>query len=253
MSRALRRGWMLAAAAAALLRSAPPGCADEPAAGARPLFSEDFESGTLDPAVWTKEVTGANVISVQSDKVAHGKYALKVSCPAPSSRTWAFIAARHLPEALRQHQFGRAYLYVTPRPPDRHIILITSGTAGFPRNKYEEVATAHGRWQLTYVDQARRPSEEDYHSAGAVPLDRWFLVEWEFNDHPNRASVWIDGKLVLASDFVSKATGGTSDLIGGFTDVTFGFRLWGAAPEAFDVYYDDIAIDTKPIGPVVER
>ena len=105
MSRALRRGWMLAAAAAALLRSAPPGCADEPAAGASPLFSEDFESGTLDPAVWTKEVTGANVISVQSDKVAHGKYALKVSCPAPSSRTWAFIAARHLPEALRQHQW----------------------------------------------------------------------------------------------------------------------------------------------------
>ena len=42
----------------------------------------------------------------------------------------------------------------------------------------------------------------------------------------------------------------SSSLVGGFTDVAFGFRLWGAAPAAFDIYYDDIAIDTKPIGPL---
>jgi hypothetical protein len=32
--------------------------------------------------------------------------------------------------------------------------------------------------------------------------------------------------------------------------VGFGFRLWGAAPNAFDIYCDDIAIDTDRIGPV---
>jgi len=222
-------------------------------ADAKPLFSEDFESGTLNPDIWTKVVTGANVITVQSDKVAHGKFALKVSCPVPSMRTWAFISASHLPEALREHQYGRAYMMVTPLVPKRHTILITSGTSGFPKYKYEEVATANGRWQITYVDQTRNPNEEDYHSAGAVPLNRWFCLEWEFNDHPNHAAVWVDGKLILESDFVSKSTQATTDLVGGFSDIGFGFRLRGAAPDAFDVYYDDIVIDTKPIGPIAEK
>jgi hypothetical protein len=234
---------------ASLLTAASLGAADV-GDGARPLLSEDFESGRLDPAVWSQEVTGANVITVQSDKVAHGKFALKVSCPAPSNKTWAFIAASHLPAALKQHQYGRAYVLVTPRPPARHIILLMSGTPGFPKNKFEEVATANGRWQITYVDLARSPTEEDYHSAGAVPLDRWFCLEWEFNDHPDHAAVWVDGKPIFASDFVSKSTHATSDLVGAFTDIAFGFRLWGAAPEAFDVYYDDIVIDTKPVGPI---
>jgi hypothetical protein len=141
-------------------------------------------------------------------------------------------------------------MLVTPRTPDRHIILITSGSPGFPRNKYQEVAEAHGHWQITYADQADRPSEEDYRSDGPVPLDRWFCLEWEFNDRPNHEAIWVDGKLILESNFASKSTHAISDLIGAFTTATFGFRLWGAAPAPFDVYYDDIVIDTKPIGPI---
>jgi hypothetical protein len=41
-----------------------------------------------------------------------------------------------------------------------------------------------------------------------------------------------------------------TDLVGGFTDLSLGFRLHGAAPVPFDVYYDDIALDTHRIGPV---
>jgi len=29
-----------------------------------------------------------------------------------------------------------------------------------------------------------------------------------------------------------------------------GFRLWGAAPAPFDIYYDDIALDTRRLGPI---
>jgi hypothetical protein len=219
-------------------------------AHAAPLFSEDFESGSLSPAVWIQEVTGGNLLEVQSEKVAHGHFALRVRCPAPGQRTWAFIHATHLPEALQHHQFGRAYMFVTPKLPDRHLMLLNAGTAGFPRYKYLEVASAHGRWQLTYVDQLKSPLNEDYHAAGLVPNGRWFCLEWEFNDQPDHAAVWVDGKLVFETNFTSKITGGTTGLVGAFTDLAFGFRLWGAAPEAFDIYYDDIAIDTKPVGPL---
>jgi hypothetical protein len=219
-------------------------------ADAAPLFSEDFESGSLSPATWVQEVTGGNLLEVQSEKVAHGHYALRVRCPAASQRTWAFIHATHIPEALQHHQFGRAYVFVTPKLPDRHLMLLNAGTAGFPRYKYLEVASAHARWQLTYVDQLKAPLNEDYHAAGLVPTGRWFCLEWEFNDQPDHAAVRVDGKLVFETDFVSKITGGKTGLVGAFTDLAFGFRLWGAAPEAFDVYYDDIAIDTKPLGPL---
>ncbi len=43
--------------------------------------------------------------------------------------------------------------------------------------------------------------------------------------------------------------GASTDLVGGFTDVSFGFNLRGAAPAPFDIYYDDIALDTHRLGP----
>jgi hypothetical protein len=265
-----RIGWMLGVlmfAAVTRAADAPPAVVPDagpagqpkvvaPPLASAPLFSEDFESGRLDPNIWTQDVTGGNLITVQREQVAHGSYALRVSCPAPSNKTWAFIMAKNLPTALRQHHFGRAYMLVTPKPPDRHTILLMAGTPGFPFNKFLEVATNAGQWQLTYVDLHPTGNKEDYHSGGLVPLNRWFCLEWEFNDHPDHTTVWVDGKLVYETNFVAKDTGAVTDLVDGFSDLAFGFRLWGAAPAPFDVYYDDIALDTKRLGqraPIPEK
>ncbi len=223
----------------------------QPAQHSKPLFSEDFESGAIDRNVWTEDVTGDSVLTVQSDKVAHGKYALLVRVPTPAQRTHAYLMAKNLPDSLRHHLFGRAYVYITPGVPDRHTIFLTAGTTGFPKYKYEEVATAHNKFQLTYVDTTiQGPLGEDYHAAGDVPIGRWFLMEWEFNDQPDRAAVWVDSQLVLDTPFTYKTDGPSSDLVGGFTNFTLGFFLWGAAPVPFDIYYDDVALDTHRIGPV---
>ena len=222
-----------------------------PTQQSKPLFSEDFESGAIDKNVWTEDVTGDSVLTVQSDKVAHGKYALLVRVPTPAQRTHAYLMAKKLPEALHHHLFGRAYVYITPGVPDRHTIFLTAGTTGFPNYRYEEVATAHNKFQLTYVDTTiQGPLGEDYHAAGDVPIGRWFLMEWEFNDQPDRAAVWVDGQLVFDTPFTYKTAGPSTDLVGGFTNLTLGFFLWGAAPVPFDIYYDDIALDTHRIGPV---
>jgi len=182
--------------------------------------------------------------------VAHGKYALLVRCPTPAQRTHALLMAKNLPEALRHHLFRRAYMYIMPSVPDRHTIFLTAGTTGFPKYKYEEVATAHNRFQLTFVDTTiDGPLGEDYHAAGDIPIGRWFLLEWEFNDEPDQAAVWVDGEKVFDTPFTYKTTGQSTDLVGGFTDFTLGFRLWGAAPVPFDIYYDGIALYTHRLGP----
>lgn len=214
----------------------------------KPLFTEDFEAGKLDSRVWAEQTTGESILKVQSDRAAHGKYALLARNPGPAQKTYAFIIAKDIPVPLRKHHYGRAYMYVTPSLPARHTIFVTAGTAGFPRNKYQEVATLNGRFQLTYVDQV--DGGEDWHSGGdPVPLNKWFCLEWEFNDDPDQATIWVDGQKIYDTPFTFRTAGG-NNLVGGFSDVAFGFRLWGAGPQAFDIYYDDISLDTKPIGPI---
>jgi hypothetical protein len=44
--------------------------------------------------------------------------------------------------------------------------------------------------------------------------------------------------------------GSTNDkgIVGGYTEFGFGARVWGAPMQGFDVYYDDVQIDTRWIG-----
>ena len=59
----------------------------ETSAPAKLPFSEDFESGKIDPNVWERRVTGAVELKVVQDPSAHGKYALLVHYPADAPRS----------------------------------------------------------------------------------------------------------------------------------------------------------------------
>jgi len=39
------------------------------------------------------------------------------------------------------------------------------------------------------------------------------------------------------------------NLVGGYPEIGFGARAWGQITKALDILIDDIAIDTKRIGP----
>ena len=216
------------------------------AAHAKPVFAENFESGVINKDVWTVDATGDAIVTVQADKAAHGKYALLARCPAPARGTHAYLRMANLPVPLQHHHFGRAYVYITPVVPDRHTVLIQSGTTD-AKSKYFEVATSHGDFQTTFTNDA---GGEDWHPGPTIPLGRWFLLEWEFNDQPDEETIWVDGEKMMDSPFTFKTATQSSGLIGAFTNVAFGFLLRGAAPVPFDVYYDDIALDTQRIGPV---
>jgi hypothetical protein len=47
-------------------------------AQSKPVFTEDFESGKIDPAVWDQRVLGMDTIAVDPADGAHGKFALHV-------------------------------------------------------------------------------------------------------------------------------------------------------------------------------
>jgi hypothetical protein len=220
------------------------GGSDESATGCAGLFCEDFEKGAIDPTIWSVQANGGQTVSVQTKVVAHGKYAAQFHAN-PNITSYDFIITKDAPAALRGHHFGRAYFNVMPKPPTEHTEFLFAGTAGFPKLKYLEVAGIGTEWQLTYVDLIG--GGESYASGGNAPDAQWICLEWEFNDTPDQATVFVNGVQSYARDsivFMGQSTG----LVGGFTDFGFGYYAWHPASYAFDIYYDDIVLDTTRVG-----
>ena len=219
------------------------------------LFCEDFEKGLIDSTIWEVKVNGGQpppTVVSGARLVAHGRYSAHFHAGVlnPNVASYDFIIIKNAPAALKGHHFGRAYFMVTPMPPTNHTEYIFAGTEGFPQLKYLEVASAAPLvWQLTYVDLVPPGTGEDYHSGGKVPIGKWFCLEWEFNDAPDQAAVYLDGTAAPAfAQNTFSFNGATSGLVGGFAAFGFGYYAWHPATYAFDVYYDDIVLDTKRIG-----
>ena len=217
-----------------------------------PVFTEDFRSGDLKPEIWSKRVNGDVSIAVQQEVVAHGKNALKVHYPAFTggpNRPYAFAEATHLPDSLKGHFFGRAYVNFPNPIPAGHVVFITAGTEGFPISNFFEIGNRQNKMQLSLQQNGKDVTRGEEMIAGPVyPVGKWYCLEWEFNDKPDSMTIWFDGE--KAFETTKGYKGATEDFVKAFSEVGFGFRSWGSVPNGFDVYYDDIAFGTSRIGPV---
>jgi len=239
----------------------------------KPVLEEGFESGKIDPAVWDTRQKGGETIAVEPVDGAHGKYALHVHYPENERGAYAFIVAQHLPDSVRTHYFGRAYMKISPAaPPKSHAPLIFTGEPGWPISKFEEIGMSNGDWMPSYQENksaaGQGRGEDTHRSEVTPPSDQWFLLEWEFNDNPTTITMWVNGQVVpnkvggqpvdvvqfywpkpspaAATPVESK----TSNLVGGYQEWGFGNRVWQVPAPAMDIYYDDIAISTARIGAV---
>jgi hypothetical protein len=229
----------------------------------KPVFIEDFESGKIDSAVWDQRTEGTATATVEAADGAHGKYALHVHYPDMAARSYAFIVATHLPDSVRSHFFGRAYMKITPGLGMTHDPLLFAGEPGWPISKFNEIGAYKGNWMPSYQEnkspKGQGRGEVTYHGEVSPPFDKWFLLEWEFNDDPSSITYWVDGEKMMTlvngekADSVKfawpKDSTTVSGLVGGYREFGFGARVWGAPPKGFDVYYDDIAIGVARVGP----
>jgi len=241
-----RRGGRAAGAAGSNASAGSPAAWDRPADGPA-IVSEDFESGAIDNKKWVVAATNGTSVTVESDMVAHGKNALKVHYPGGTSGGITFIGLT-VPDALREHFYGRAYVYMQSIP-NGHCVLMTGGSKGYPISNFLEIGMRQRQFQPSFQQNGPDvPRYEDHPLQGNPPAGRWFCLEWEYNDKPDRIVMWIDGKLAVNQTFSSQDHSKKEDLTGGFYEFYLGFRSWGAQPTDVDIYYDDIAIGDKPIG-----
>jgi hypothetical protein len=180
------------------------------------------------------------------------------------ARGYAFAVATHLPDSVRSHFFGRAYVKITPGLGTTHNPLIFAGEPGWPISKFSEIGTSRGNWMPSYQENkspaGQGRGEITFHADTPPPYDKWFLLEWKFNDDPSSIAFWVDGQPVITTvdgeklDRVKfawpKGSTTVSGLTGSYSEMGFGARVWGSPMQGFDVYYDDIAIGTTRLGPL---
>ncbi len=239
-------------AAGARGAGAAPQAWDRPADGP-PIVADDFESGAIDDKKWTIAATGSATVTVEHDFVAHGKNALHVHYPAGARNAIAFIGLT-VPDALRDHFYARAYVFMQTIP-SGHCVLVTAGSKGYPTSNFLEIGMRQNQFQPSFQQNGPNVTRyEDHPLQGTPPAGRWYCLEWEYNDKPDRIVMWIDGKLSVNQTFKG-ADGSKTGLTGGFFQLDLGFRSWSAPAKDVDIYYDDIAISDKPVGqltPVAE-
>src|SRR5947209_2252070 len=225
------------------------------------LVCDDFETGSIDPAKWDTSSKGGT-LAVQTQQVAHGKYALHLQGLGSGSDDWATLFAKNVPAALKSATtFGRASMYFSAAvSASLHIQFpfagsngTGSGTGPAPLTKlrYLEVGSFNGQWQLAMDIHDVAPNIEDSVYAGAnIPTNKWVCIEWELEDQPERITLWVSGNqagvfdnmhISFSSDGMKSGgtfyQGKTSGLIGVFDTFGIGFHDWHPT-QAFDVYYD---------------
>ena len=249
-------GANLRAADEASAKAPMPATVATPAPMGPPLalpFTEDFESGEIRKDIWAPQESGGATVTLVQGKGGYGKYVMLAHLPPAARRAYAFIAIGRLPEAMRTHAFGRAYMYITPGGPPQHTVFTYSGSASWPSANWLEVGMYHGAFQLSYQQQDRSLPQagrgETVDFGNPIPLGRWFCLEWEVNDQPDTLTVWVDGEQMNSRVFDFKTFGHT-DLVKGFVEFGIGLRTFGQVPDGYDVYFDNITYDSKRIGPL---
>jgi hypothetical protein len=241
------------------------------ASGCVGLVCDDFEGGSIDAQKWDVLMSGGT-LAVQTKQIANGKYALQVHGLGSGGDDWAQLALKNPPAALKgSTTYGRANMYFpTEAASSLHMSLpfaghngtgSANGPAPYPKLRRLELGTYYGGWQLGMDLHDVSPLLEDVsHPTGKWPTNKWFCLEWEFEDQPDRITVWVDGTKIGTFDNTNATSpsgggaqngqlymGTSTGLIGGFDLFYIGFHDWHPT-KVFDLYYDDVVLDAKKIG-----
>jgi len=226
------------------------------------LLCEDFEGETLDAATWTRSGNGS--VSIASDEHARGQRALRVQV---SGSGGAFITEKRTFPAAGNTYFGRAFVKFVqmPRPPmtfSHWTVIAATGTqvAGEIRvggfltsgkqlfgvgtdNRSQEFGT--GDWTTIDKDPDKQPR--------SIPLNEWVCIEWLHQGATNETRFWWDAVEHPSLHTTETLHGGNANpyVLPQFTALKLGWAEYQASDLPFELWLDEVAVDSARIGCVL--
>jgi hypothetical protein len=236
-------------------------------------FCEDFESGTLDTAIWK---TGGTAPVIDELQAARGKKALHVVQGNGSSQ----IRTGKVFPAMNGRYWGRAFVYFNAMPHSsadadslsysHWTVIGATGTAvagevriGGQLQKRYQNATPLNFWGVGTDNRDEPEGSGDWTNADDDPKGaakpvaekQWSCIEWMGDYMTDETKLFLDGV-----DHPSLATtpttkhGGNPDkpfLLPEFNAIWFGWAEYQETTQKFELWFDEIAIDNERIGCVL--
>jgi hypothetical protein len=225
---------------------------------------EDFESGNIDPAIWSVSSGSSTKPVIDGVQHARGTHALHIT---QSGNGYQFITEKMtFPEANNTY-FGRVFVYFKslPTPPGMdyaHWTMIAGSGSGVPgeirvsgqlqsgKNLWgvgtdNRTDAGTGDWTNSDNDPKNKPL--------AVPLNQWLCIEWMHKGDTNETQFWWDGALHPSLSTTASMHGGNTNpyLLPQFKQVWLGWQEYQDSTEPFELWLDEIAIDSRRIGCVL--
>jgi hypothetical protein len=203
------------------------------------LLCESFEND-LDATLWTKTQSGDATVAVDTMHAARGTKALHVKTPAGSGH--AFITEKMTFPAMGNTLYARLFVWFGDDiTTSGHFSLAEgagSGTGALVRfgGQFKEFGVgSDGGMSGDWTD----------HDTVMVPSQKWICVEFQFDGAANAFHVWTDDAHRTALD--SGANRHANFVMPQFKSLWFGWWMYNAT-EPKDLWIDEIAVDSKPIG-----
>jgi hypothetical protein len=214
------------------------------------VLCENFESGQLTSPAWSvyKDPMTNTVEVVQAlpggAKPAHGRYALHLK----GRNGQAAMRSIRVPPILQRHQFGRFYYYLVSKTPDHHTAIQWSSVAkGWPySDTHYEINLQGTSTGLAWWDVGNQFGGGEGGPApgtSAFASNRWYCVEWEYDDTNGKQTLWIDG--VQKSSGVNRIP---NKVAWPLPQIGIGWRIYVAQPYDLDAYVDDVALGEARVG-----
>ncbi len=222
---------------------------------------EDFESGVLDKMTWTVEGTPPVIDGLQH---ARGTRALHIT--QPGNGLSYIKEAKTFPE-MNDTYWGRIFVFFKSLPAApltyAHWTFIAAsgtGVTGEIRvsgqlqnggnffgvgtdNRVDDAGT--GDWTSSDRDPPNAPMP--------VPLNQWLCIEWLHKGDTNETRFYWDGVEHPSLSTSAAMHGGNVNpfLLPQFTNVWIGWQEYQTTTESFELWIDEIAIDSARIGCVL--
>jgi hypothetical protein len=224
------------------------GCATT---GQNLLVCEDFEDiavgGVPDPAVWTIDKGAGATVSVDDQQFRHGKHALHLHTLPSDNRALLHVTKIFPLPGGKNSIYGRANFMIGAGlnvPKDHTNFLEASGKVNGQDGNYRYGA-ANAKFFANY-----NPGDPGESSQTSVPVGTWACFEWAFLGDTNEMRFWIDGKELPDLAVPPTGVNGTVWTAPKFDSFYFGWITYATdtASDHYDVWYDDVALDTARIG-----